>query len=373
MSPPIIESIRSLTAQIAAREEEAPARYPRESVADLFAAGVIAAPLPVSLGGAGATLADMVEAIELVASASASLALLITMPIGLAGSLAASAALAPPEHRGEAAAQLERVAQHFREHRIYAACNSEKGAGGSLSAIRTIASRDGAGGYRLQGEKILASFGQNADFFFSSAKLDGDRVEFFAVPTAGEGVHIASDWDGLGMRSTESHSVRYDGARATELLGYPGFIEIAQPLTYWFCMFAAISLGTVRSLLTLLGRPAPASAALRARLGEALMRYESIRAYLRETAGAWRAGAPPSYRARVVRAKTHVALEATRLAAELYALAGGRHYTQKSAAGRAFLDTFATASLRPPLALAFDMLLEGFDLDAAFSPELLEP
>src|SRR5262249_4883713 len=154
------------------------------------------------------------------------------------------------------------------------------------------ASRDEDGVYRLTGEKILASYGKNADFFFSSAKLEDGAVAFFAVLASGSGVHVASDWDGLGMRSTESHSVRYEGALATELLGYPGFLDIAQPLTYWFCLFASIALGTVRSLLSLLGRPAPASPAMRARLGDALMRYEALRAYLRETAGAWRGGAP---------------------------------------------------------------------------------
>jgi alkylation response protein AidB-like acyl-CoA dehydrogenase len=129
----------------------------------------------------------------------------------------------------------------------------------------------------------------------------------------------------------------------------------------------------VRSLLGLLGRPAPASPALRARLGDALMRYESLRAYLRETAGAWRGGAPAAYGARVVRAKTWVTLESARLAAELAALAGGRHYTRKSPGARALLDGLAAASLRPPLALASDMILEGFDLDAAFSADALDP
>jgi acyl-CoA dehydrogenase len=372
MASPLIQRITRLTATWSAREAEDPERYPRETVADLFAAGVIAAPLPPALGGAGATLADMVDATELVAAASASAALLMTMPVGLAGALVAGVDVAPAEQRSAASAQLERVAQHFRERRIYAACNSEKGAGGSLDAIRTVASRVAGGGHRLRGEKILASYGKNADFFFSSAKLEGGGVEFFAVPAGGSGVHVAADWDGLGMRSTESHSVRYEDAAATELLGYPGFIQTAQPLSYWFCLFAAIALGTVRSLLWSLGRPAPASPAMRARLGDALMRYEALRAYLRETAGAWRGGAPAAYRARVVRAKTLVTLECARLAAELFALSGGRHYTRRSAAARALVDTFAAASLRPPLALAFDTLLEGFDLDAAFSPDALE-
>jgi alkylation response protein AidB-like acyl-CoA dehydrogenase len=368
MASSIAERVTLLSSALASREAADPERYPAESVALLFDAGVVAAPFPASLGGEGATLVEMVDATELCAAASASAALLLAMPVGLAGGLVAAVGLAPPEHRGAAMAQLERVAKDFQERRIYAACNSEKGAGGSLTAIRTVASSDPEGGYRITGQKILASFGDNADYFFSTARLEGGGVEFFVVPVKGEGVHVGSDWDGFGMRATESHAVRYENARATELVGYPGYIEIAQPQTYWFCLFAAVALGPVRSLLSLLGRPTPSSPALRARLSDALMRYESVRAYLRETAAAWRPGAPASYRARVVRAKTHVTLECARLAAELYALSGGRHYTRTSAAGRALADTFAAASLRPPLALAFDSMLEGFDLQAAFDP-----
>jgi hypothetical protein len=161
------------------------------------------------------------------------------------------------------------------------------------------------------------------------------------------------------MRGTESHTVRYEAAPARAYLGFPGFIERVRPLEYWFCLFAAIPLGCVASMLSALSTPAPASPALRLRLADARMRYEAARAYLLETASKHRPGADAAYRARVLRTKTFVTQESTRLCADLFALSGGRHYVRGGKLSGAMADVFAGTSLRPPLALALDMLLEG--------------
>src|SRR5262249_36952929 len=155
------------------------------------------------------------------------------------------------------------------------------------------------------------------------------------------------DWDGFGMRPTESHTVRYSGAVAREMLGFPDYLNVVQPLQYWFCLFAAIPLGCARAILRATGTPAPQSPALRLRLSEATMRYEAMRAYLLETADGFRAGADAAYRARVLRTKTYVTQEATKLCAELFALGGGRNYRRTSPIARMLADSFAGTSLRP--------------------------
>lgn len=66
----------------------------------------------------------------------------------------------------------------------------------------------------------------------------------------------------------------------------------------------------------------------------------------------------------MLRTETFVAQESTRLAAELFALGGGRNYRRRAATARALADSFAGMALRPPLALALDGLVAGFDLDA---------
>jgi alkylation response protein AidB-like acyl-CoA dehydrogenase len=221
----------------------------------------------------------------------------------------------------------------------------------------------------LDGEKILASGGAYADYFFSTAKVTQDDlpgagvVEMFTVPVQSAGIEILADWDGLGMRSTESQTVRYHGAAAEHLIGFPDFLATMQPLPYWFCLFAAIPLGCASATLRELGTPAPESPALRLRFSEAEMRIEAMRAYLIETASLWRAGAGTRYASRVLRTKTYVTQEATRLCADLFALAGGRHYRRTGRLAGLLCDSFAGTALRPPLPLALDALIEQFSLD----------
>jgi alkylation response protein AidB-like acyl-CoA dehydrogenase len=361
-------ALQELCVRFAERERADPERYPAENIADLQRAGLLEAPFAPEFGGRGSPLVEMVRATEAVAAASASTALLLAMPLGLAGSYGLGPDIAPAEHRPAWREQIGRVAAEYRAGALYAACNSEKGAGGSLANTKTTAELDVDGRFRLSGEKILASFGRNATVFFSTAKVRPEQlagagiVEFFFVPADGAGVEILDDWDGFGMRSTESQSVRYSDAPARELMGFPNFIATVQPSNCWSCHFAAIPLGCVRAMLDSLATPAPESPGLRLRFNEALMRYEALRAYLAETASQWPADASPAFTARVLRTKTYVTQEATKLCAELFALSGGRHYRRGDALARALADSFAATALRPPLPLALDSLSQSFSL-----------
>jgi alkylation response protein AidB-like acyl-CoA dehydrogenase len=364
----MLRDLPDMLPAVAEREAADPERYPERSVAALYEAGVPQAPLPASLGGEGASCRHATEAIETIATVSPSLALIAAMPLGLAGCMSLEGDGAASDWHVAWRRDIERIAADYRAGKLYAACNSEKGAGGSLAATKTIAIRDSSGTFALSGEKILATSGSYASTFISTAKVDAEElpgagiVEFFLVDAHAPGVEILSDWNGFGMRSTESHSVRYEGARASGMVGFPNYIEAVQPVQYWYCLFAAIPLGCAKSILNALGTPTPTSPALRLRLAEAQMRYEAMRAYLLETSGDFRASAGPAYAARVLRAKTYVTQEATKLSAELFALSGGRHYSRSSGVARAFADAFAGTALRPPLALGLDTLVEQFNL-----------
>src|SRR5438093_1627768 len=148
--------------QIGALERSHPEAYPEESIRALFDARIIAGPLPEDMGGRGMTLVDAVRAVEAIASVSPSVALVASMPLGLAGIYALGGAIAPEAYRAAFVEQTARVAADYRAGRIYAACNSERGAGGSLAAIQTTATRRPDGAFVLSGEKILASAGGNA-------------------------------------------------------------------------------------------------------------------------------------------------------------------------------------------------------------------
>lgn len=348
------------------RERADPEAYPAETVRDLFDCGLIAAPFAQADGGSGWSCLDAVRALEVLARESPSAALIAATPLGFAGITATVATVTPEAHRGDWGDQFDAIALDFREQRHYAACNSEAGAGGALEATKTVATRTPEG-WRLSGAKILASGGANAHVFFSTAKVTQEDlpgagvVESFLVATDAPGVEVAQDWDGFGMRSTESQSVRYQDAEATRMWGFPNFLEVAQPFGYWFLLFSAIPLGAAGGLLALMSTPAPSSPAMRLRLSEARMKHEALAAYLRETASEWHLASDPAYRAKVLRTKTHVSSEATRLCAELFALSGGRHYRRGGPAARLLADAFAGTALRPPLALALDGLVEQFE------------
>lgn len=361
-----VQDVRELAVRAAERERRDPEAYPADTIREFFESGVIAAPFSPQDGGSGWTCVDATKAIQALAAHSPSAALISAMPLGLAGVVVGTGPAVPEAYRTGWEEQAARIASDFRGGKHYAACNSEAGAGGSLAATKTIATkRDGE--WRLAGPKILASGGTHADVFFSTAKVSQEDlpgagiVEFFFVPTDAPGVTVAKDWDGFGMRSTESQSVHYEDARASELWGFPDFLAVAQPLSYFFCLFAAIPLGCATGLLDLMSNPAPSSPALRLRLADARMKQEALTAYLSETASAWRPAAGPEYAARVLRTKTFVSSEATKLCAELFALSGGRHYRRDGAAARLLADSFAGTALRPPLALALDALVDQFE------------
>ncbi len=365
----ILDELRDALPTFRARDAADPETYPSQSVADLYAMGIIQAPFAPEHGGTGLDVAGTVAAIEMLAGASGSLGLIAAMPIGLGVVYSLPDAFVPADSMADWRSQVERVSADFRAGRIYAACNSEKGAGGSVAATKVTARRGPGGVFRLDGEKILATSGKYAYRFFSTGKVTQEDlpgagiVEFFFVPTDGEGVEILSDWDGFGMRPTESHSVRYHDAPVEGMLGFPNFLEAVQPLQHYALIFAAIPLGCAGAILRELTNPAPSTPALRLRFNEALMRYEALRAYLLETASILRPAAPPAMRARVMRTKTYVGQEATKLAAELFALSGGRSYRRGGSVARSFSDAFAGTALRPPLALGLDTLSESFLLE----------
>jgi len=361
----LIDDLRFRLSTFSERENADPEVYPAMDIAELFSIGMMSAPFPKYLGGGGLSCEECVSLIIELAAAAPSTALIACMPMGLAAGATAATTAAPPDHRAKAQDLLERVVADFSKQRLYAACNSERSAGGALSVMNTVARRDASGQFRITGEKILASGGKHAATFFSGASVGqtdlpgAAAVEFFLIDASSPGVHVQSDWNGLGMRSSESHTVLYEDAPAREILGYPMLLEIAQPWAFSFCLFTAIPLGCARGILQEMSTPVPTSPAVRLRLVEAQMRYEAARAYLLETARGWEPGSSEAWRSRVVRTKSYVAQEMTRLCGELFALSGGRHYRRSSRVARLMEASYAGTALRPPLPLALDVMVAG--------------
>ncbi|HET6943556.1 MAG TPA: acyl-CoA dehydrogenase family protein [Sphingomicrobium sp.] len=160
--------------------------------------GFFAALVPGELGGGGASLAEMCEAIRIIASACGSTALAFSMHCHLV----AVSAWRWKHQNAPTDALLKRVAA---EHLILVS------SGGSdwLNSGGTLVKVDG--GYLVNARKPFASGSVIGDMLVTSAVYDdpedGATVLHFAVPLNAEGVEHQPTWLVLGMRGTGSNDV----------------------------------------------------------------------------------------------------------------------------------------------------------------------
>ena len=309
-------------------------------------AGVIRAPFP-PLRGATVARCSTRRCLEVIASASPSTALLAAMP--WAGWLySAGPDAAPPQHRSRGRA-IDRVAADF-ERGLYAACNSEKGAGGSLARQNDRDRREEV--FELTGEKILASFGKHADMFFRLPRsalprcpAAYRRVLFRASESQRRDDPERLGW--LRMRSTESQTVRYDAAVARASLDsrISSTFPAAHVLVYVVrCRPPRVRFRDRRELST----PAPETPALRVSACRARMRGKGCaRICVRQRACAPSAG--PAYAARVLRTR-HTSRRKQPGSAELFALSGAAITNGRGARAHPRRIVRWTA-LRPPCLL----------------------
>jgi alkylation response protein AidB-like acyl-CoA dehydrogenase len=106
-----LDEVRSAVPQFSERDAADSESYPTQNLNDLWDLGVFQAPYPNALGGSDWGLLDCVDATETVAVHSPSTALLLIMPLGLAGVTALSDGAAGAARRRLRAAPLLRRVQ----------------------------------------------------------------------------------------------------------------------------------------------------------------------------------------------------------------------------------------------------------------------
>lgn len=337
------------------------ARFPRENVDELIAAGFLLLPAPATAGGSGLTLETYCAVTEELAVGSPATALLLTMPVGFTAIFDLPDEHIPDDHRRAWREQRDWIYAEASAGHVFAAGNSEPGVS-VIQQTKTVAAQVN-GAWRLNGRKVFGSWGQYSHWLFSSARLaDEPIVEFFLVPTREAGVRWASDWNSLGMSETESHSFELCDAPATAIVGYPGLFDLVNRGFWWNLAFAAVALGCVRGLLEPLLRGSGAlGPAARSDLAALTARYEAARGYLMDTARRHTPLTTPRDAALKVRTKTHVTRECVALASELFALGSGSALAANGLAGKYLRDVFAGTGLRPPLKATLDSWGDGLD------------
>ncbi|HMG62064.1 MAG TPA: acyl-CoA dehydrogenase family protein, partial [Streptosporangiaceae bacterium] len=110
-------------------------------------------------------------------------------------------------------------------------CLSEPGSGSDAAALATSATRDGDD-FVLNGVKAWISHGGEADFYALFARTSGEPsgpgrsrgISCFHVPAPAPGLSAAPPEHKMGMRSSVTAQVRFEGTRvsAGQLVGEPG-------------------------------------------------------------------------------------------------------------------------------------------------------
>lgn len=201
-----------------AKDRDAAAAFPLEHVAQLASLGLFAMKVPVEDGGSGADNVGYVLAMEAIAEACASTAVI------LASSNLASKILGDHGSR----AQKDRWLRPYAEGRLGPAsfALTEPGGGSDAAAIRTTARADG-GGFVLDGEKCWITSGAHAGLHVVFARTDGEGKEgmsCFVVERGAPGLVVGKEEDKMGQRASGTVALCFDGCRvpADNLVGRRG-------------------------------------------------------------------------------------------------------------------------------------------------------
>jgi alkylation response protein AidB-like acyl-CoA dehydrogenase len=369
----LVAIAEGLSKGLAARaaEHDRDATYPFEAIDALKAAGYFAAPVPVELGGLGASSAhDLVVASSRLARGDASVAIGVNMHLVAVLNMERRrqvAVAAGADRRARAFADSLR--QIAADGSVLAAAISEPGQ--DLTRPATRATRT-ATGWRIDGRKMFCTMSPAAtDLYVAVTYADDDGTERYAyalIPTDTPGVVVNDDWDALGMRASGSNSVALEGVELAES-GVRGGFRAGDPVPYMErnlvagLFHAAASLGIAESADALARRAAVGrmngDARPRIQIADNVVDLAAARGVL-SRAGALidehRVANPASdgsaeelsaLFAEAQAAKAFVNEAAARVVDRALALSGGAGYVNGSPLARAYRDVKAGTFMHP--------------------------
>ncbi len=358
----LVGAARDIATTITARtavQDDRDARWPEETMRALREARLTALNAPIEVGGHGEGMVGIVAVTEALADESASAALCFAMHCVGTAVIAVRATNAQRER------YLVPIASG--EH-LTSLALSEPGSGAIFFYPETTLEPT-ATGFRLDGTKSFVTNGSHADsYVISTAAVEvGDELEgvFSCVVVDNDlpGLEWTGQWQGLGMRSNDSRTMRLSGVElpADRLLGARGdqlwyIFEVIAP--YFLMAMAGTYLGTAQAALDearlhvgtrrhghsgeLLGQ----SSVVSHRLGEMWTRVEATRQLIYAAAAKGDARAPDALTS-ILGAKSMAADTAVTVANEAMTLCGGSAYRDNSRLARIFRDARASHVMGP--------------------------
>jgi butyryl-CoA dehydrogenase len=253
--------------------------FPRELVAEAARIGLLGVTAPREAGGLGLDYVSYALAIEALAHASATLAVIAVVNNSLVNDPLAR--FGSDDQRGRWLGPLA------TGRALGAFALSEADAGTDAANQKTTASRDGDG-YRLNGLKVWVTNGTVADvaIVFAATDLGGDspKTSAFLVPLDAPGVTHVGRADSLGVRGLGCIDIEFKDVRVTaaQMLGAAGdgFRIAMWALDGGRVAIAAQALGIGQAAL----EEALAHAKQREAFGQPIATYEAIQWMLADTA-----------------------------------------------------------------------------------------
>lgn len=203
-----------------ASERDRTGAFPLEQVSELAELGLLAMKVPLSEGGAGADNVGYLLAMQAIAEACASTAVI------LASSNLASKILS--DHGSTE--QKERWLRPYAEGELGPAsfALSEPGCGSDAAALTTTARLDDARGeWVLDGSKMWITSGAHAGFHLVFARTGGpgpEGISCFVVERGTPGLVVGKEEDKMGQRASGTVGLHFEACRvpAANLVGASG-------------------------------------------------------------------------------------------------------------------------------------------------------
>jgi alkylation response protein AidB-like acyl-CoA dehydrogenase len=342
----------------------------------LAAAGFLVAPAPPSQGGAVDDLAQatrpFAEGLRALAGGDPSVALVSAMHPSVLGYWLAT----PDGNQGAWAEQRAAVFASAVAGLQWGTITSEPGSGGDIARTRTAAVPVDdvdpvlpGPGYRLTGQKHFGSGSGICDLMVTTAVPEGeDAPALFVLDTrdrtwdGSAGMRLMAEWDGVGMRATQSHAMTLEGAPAIRA-AWDGPLDqlTVAAAPFISCLFTAVVLGVVDEAV------GTARASISAKADQ-LRAYEQVE-WTRAETDHWLMVQAYEGSLRAVElgdgaAALHAALRAKQAGAELAEdvlrrlsrVLGGGTFSGRSPFATWFEDVRALGFLRPPWGFAYDNL-----------------
>ena len=274
-----------------AGEIDAAGEFPREAFDLVGGLGFFRMRYPEEVGGLGLDVTTYCLAVEELARGSLSVAAACTMQ-----SLMGTWFL---YRSGSEEIRRKYLAPALAGEKIGTICFTEPNAGSDLSAISTLAGKDGDG-WIVTGQKTWITSAPVADFFTVWATTGDKEIAPFLIPRGTEGLCVGRRIPKMGVRASVTSEVVFEGCRvpAGNLLADPanGRVHLEEILGKIRLMTAALAVGAGQGALDAaiaysrqrvqFGKPIGAFQAVKMRLADMATELEAARRLMHYAA--WR-------------------------------------------------------------------------------------